>query len=246
MVSRWRALAALSCIFISGNVAWAGTWQITVTPTNTQSSSASNSSAVGMATSRSTTAVLVTSAGQTTGSVTAQAHAAYSGTWTFQWVPDNATDWPTAYTIKSIKSRIYKTVVYKGSGTVKVLLTGGADLSKLDSSVTPTSVSAAPSVTSNTDTSVANLTVVTKTMASSSTAALSTDGWLKTQMSSVIAERAYTAGYFTSNFTTPSAVTLTFTVDNVDLSTDLSFSGTASDSVGAAIAAASEVYQGVP
>lgn len=246
MLIKWRAIAALSCILMAGSSAWAGTWQITVTPTNVESSSSSHTSAVGLSMSKSTSATLVTSAGQTSGTVTAQARAAYSGTWTFQWVPDNSTDWPAAYTIKSIKTKIYQTVIRKGSGTVKVLVTGGADLSKLDSTSAPSSVNANPTSSTSTDTSVSNLTVVTKTIADNTTRAVSTDAWMKSQVATEIKERAYTATYFTANFGSPSAVTLTFTVESIDLSADLSFSGTASDSVGAAIAAASEVYQVVP
>lgn len=245
MLVKCLKCATVLGLVLSSPAAWAGTWEIVVTPVNTKTSSTSSAQAAGVAMSNSTSASLMLCAGQTTGTVTAQGQVAYSGTWTFTWKPDNSTDWPPTYKIKSIKARTYQSIISNGTGSARVLLTGGADVANAVSPATGTPSTSIPSVGTTTDNTVPYLTVVTKSMSSDAKKSMPSSGWIQTKTSTVSVERTYTATYFTSNFSAPANVVLTFTVESVDLSADFSFSGSSTSSVAAAIIGASEIYQAV-
>src|SRR5436190_46824 len=92
---------ALALTMPSG--ALAGEWQVTISPTTSISNTKSNDShayALGLCQGTSFVGHVAIS-GQTSSELYAQSVGAYSGSWTFTWVPNGANDWPSAYTIKS-------------------------------------------------------------------------------------------------------------------------------------------------
>ncbi len=235
--------AAAALVAVLAVPATAGTWQVSVVSTNSQSSSSSPSTqAMSYALSGKTMAIAYASVfGQTGSALYAQAQAANSGTWTFTWQPTSSSDWPSACTIQSISQRGYKAFCKGGTGTAHVYVTGGADLvtSTLPNTASP--VLDAPVPTVQVDTSDPNLTITTSTSSLHTIQGL-TGAWWERRIDTVGVTRAYAAAWFPAHFATPSAITITFTVSNTDVTARVDFTGSASDSAAAASAIVSDIY----
>jgi hypothetical protein len=225
---------------------YAGQWEVTVTTTNSKNPTSAPLSGTPLAIAESVKAMAsatVIATGTTTGTVSGTAQAAYSGTWTFRWIPSSSSDWPSAYTIKQVKTRMYTAHLANATGTARSFITGGADQALITLPSSPTATFSLPAPTQSTDTSVPNLTVKTTIVDSSHTSALS-GGWSQTKQAVTIVERSYTAAYFTSNFSAPADVVLTFTLESQDISASLSYSSSSSSGGGAANAVATEFFSG--
>jgi|GEM_PF-6390965 hypothetical protein len=199
-----------------------------------------------MATSLSRTTSLVvaiSASGITASPLSGQTTAWYSGTWTFQWMPNNGNDWPTSYRIRNLKSRIYQTAIKDGSGTAKVYLTGGADKSVATAPTTPPDSLSISQPVITTDSSIPNLTVKT-TVADKYVSKGISGGWATTRTSTTLVIREYTAAYFTANFSMPSSVILTFTCESQDITASINYNSSSNSGSVVANAMAMETFSG--
>lgn len=229
---------------IAAPAAHAGTWVVTTTSTNSESATSGVGNVVASGNSAKTTAIATVSlSGATSGSQAAEARAKYEGTWTFKWMPDNATDWPTAYTIKSVKQRSYQASVKSGAGTARVALFGGADLVNATLTGTAGVTRDFPDPATVVDNTVSNLTTTTTTLSyrvKRTASGVCSEG--STEM--LVVERAYQAAWFTGSFANPSLVELTFSVSSSDLVASVDFDSTASGFVAAASLIATDLFTG--
>jgi hypothetical protein len=185
----------------------------------------------------------VTVLGQTSSELFAEAVGAYSGTWTFRWIPNGANDWPSAYTIKSISQRGYNAIVKDGTGTAKVKVTGGSDLVTVSLPSTITDSSSFPAPSTSVDTTVSGRTITTKSVTHSTLRTISGARWQRSGTYTIV-DRAYTAQYFLDNFADPEEVELIFSVSAVDLTARVDYTGSSSASFGSAVIFASDVFSG--
>jgi len=152
-------------------------------------------------------------------------------------------DWPTAYTIKSVKQRSYQSSVKSGTGTARVALYGGADLVNATLTGTAGVTRDFPDPTTVVDNSVSNLTKTTTTLSyrvKRTASGVCSEG--STEL--VIVERAYQAAWFTGNFASPSLVVLNFSVSSGDLVASVNFDSATSGFVAAASLIATDLFTG--
>lgn len=254
-VSRLALLATTAAALMSApSAVHAGTWVVTPPPNSGTGNSASSSPApsantyFGSATSIKTTAFICAAATGTTSNPstvpTLSGSGSYNGTWTFTWVPDNSTDWPSSYAITSTTMHVFSAAIDNAQATVSI--SGCSDLSNISFSLpgTNTAISPSPTYTTSTNTTDPNLTITTTTMASHF-AQPTTTGWGETEKSIVTVKRAYTATYFTTNFSTPSSITLSFTATQSTVSASITGYTSSSSSGSVSVSAtASDTYTG--
>jgi len=240
-VATIATLATLS----SSQASHAGTWEITCTATNTDSGlSVQGATPLSFAFSERTALSALTGiSGVTSGTVVGQAQASYSsGTWTFQWHPDNSTDWPSDYKVKSMLMKGFTASAANGTGTVSVSVGGTTQVSvTLPNSASAVVEQTPASITTTTPDT--NLTVVTTTFSRHNASAI-TSGWMESRSSTVTTVRSYAAAYFPAHYSTPADVILTFSPANVSVSADSSFSSSSSSGSCVGMTTAAELYSG--
>lgn len=161
--------------------------------------------------------------GATSGTLTTQSEAGYSGNWNFQWLPNNSTDWPGDTTIQSVRNETYHVTAQDGTGSVTVTDSLSNQIVNAYLPNMGEALADDPQPTVVTDTSDPNLTITTTTITSHHT---TTDSSTMSDVvtRTVTVQRAYTAAWFQNNFTSPDQILLTFAVEANDVTTAASFS----------------------
>jgi hypothetical protein len=138
---------------------------------------------------------------------------------------------------------MYTAQLINATGTVTGLITGGATQATVTLPSSPTATSTFPTPSTTTDTSIPNLTIKTTTLNGFFSHSVS-GGWRQMRQQMTVIERSYTAAWFTSNFSVPADVVLTFTVESQDVSASLNYSSSSSSGHGAASVLATETFTG--
>jgi hypothetical protein len=234
-----RIASLLTLLSLSVPAVYAGTWQVTVTSTNSDTS-APLGSIVAVSMSQRTGCVATASAGGVSSTaLSGSTTASYSGTWTFRWVPSSSTDWPSAYTISQTSIRTFSAIVNGATGTAQV----DTCLATL-AGPPPTQGTGDLLTTVTTNTSTPNLTITTTNMVLNQYDHAVSNGWVSERRTTVSTKSAYSAAYFPANFTAPANIVLTF---NVSATGTPSISGYTSANTGGGIAAtftAVDVFSG--
>ena len=164
-------------------------------------------------------------------------------TYTFTWVPSNSTDWPSAYTIKSIENIVYTCSVKDTTATAQVFQgTSPTPVIQVVYPGTNTAIAQAPTATTTT-TSGTGYTTKT-TVVNTRNSGAHTNGWIRAYGTSTTVETNYTAGYFTANFTQPSAIQIVVTIPNKVIKASLNYSGSSANSAASVTAVLSTIVAG--
>jgi len=220
-------------------------WVVTCNPSNQKSTSVTPGGlAFAHATSADTSLMLSSAVtGSSSTAVTAEAQGSYSGTWTFEWQPQGANDWPSDYTIASIHQQLHNVITSDGTGTAHVFDATETDLVNASLPNAGVDTADAPVIDVDVNTDDPDLTITTRTKTWRVTRGdTSTMSDLRGEV--VTVERAYTTAWFQSHFMSPDDIVLTFTVDGVNLTAKADFATTSTDIKASASSLASDVYFG--
>jgi hypothetical protein len=247
MVFRNSVVLAFFCIALAAVPARAGTWEVVYSATNSNSSSQDpGGQAVGKAVSQANSLVLAANVlGITTGAKAASGSGAYSGTWTITWKPSSGSDWPAATTILGSRVVFLKAACGGGSGSVSVV--DGSSVTQVSASL-PNSVTSSQTISPTTETTDTTTPGLTKITDVSSVHSIHADsGKMLDNLTTITNyQYQYTAAYFTSNFATPSAISLTYTAQAVNYTANSSYTGANSTDFGLAAVFAHEAYSVKP
>lgn len=207
-------------------------WQVTTSGLSNIQTAAfdpgGNANAVASSTVTSALGAVGITAPTGTSALTGSAEVGYGGSWNFQWLPANSTDWPPDTTITSVHHESYHAMVSNGTGSVTI--TDANTSTQLAKAYLPNmgeSLDDNPGTTITTDTSDPNVTITTTTSYVHHTSSSSTD-MTDVIEKVVLVRRAYTAAWFTANFTTPYDVLMTYPVTSTDVSSSVSFTSSGS------------------